>query len=147
MPPGMCLCQFAPAATPTSDSTNPISATAAMPTTAHARACCEACARHIDAEPAEPEDEDSDATPISHAAGPQMPGKPSPCKLPDCPVVTGRSLWLAVLADSLGAEWFHAVDLSVEAAGFEPGGSPFPDSIPSLTQSVPLFISNCTLLI
>jgi hypothetical protein len=147
MPPGMCLCQLAPTARPTPDPTISTTARAVRPIAAHPTACCEACAQHFDADPEESEDQDSDSTPIAHAAGPQKPGKSSPCKLPDCPVVTGRSLWTAVLANSLGAEWFHAAELSVEVAGLEPVGSPCPDSFPSLAQSVPLFISNCTLLI
>ena len=148
MPPGMCLCQFASAAAPVSGSEQFTTSAVAEPTIAPVNdACCKRCGRHLDPEPAAPADSEPPSTPLPRPADPPKPAPPAQDHRPDCPVVTGLSLWTAVLADSLGGEWFQPVGMSVEAIRAEATDSHRPDRGPPTAPSAPLFISHCTLLI
>jgi hypothetical protein len=129
----MCLCQLAPYGS---------SPTAEPPP-------APACACHLpgihDAEAAAGGDETLVATQGPSRVPDPGPWPPNHC--PDCPVVTGLSVRVAVLADTTAghecrpasaADW--AGPLTAPAIG---RGPPDPIAIPP----TPLFISHCTLLI
>jgi hypothetical protein len=140
MPSGMCLCQWSSAG-PTATPTGGVSPAAKPP----GPVCgCHHCHKH-DGEAAD----DGDDTRV----GTQRPGRvpdPGPCPRdhrPDCPVVTGLSIRVAVLADATAgyvcrpasaAEWACPPTAAVTSRG-PPG--------PAAVPSSPLFISHCALLI
>jgi hypothetical protein len=136
MPPGMCLCQFAPAVPPAkSVVVTPDEAAAVAPAE---KTCCKRCVRHADAEPAGP-------SPAPRTAEPLQPAPPT--HAPDCPVITGLSPYTAVLADSVGVEWCLPATVSADSVGAIDAGRTLVAAGPSPSLSPPLFISHCTLLI
>lgn len=151
MPPGMCLCQLAacPAPTPADGSSipSPTPAFNSAPVITSSACACHRCGHEAAAEP----DAATDAPAIPDDLPHPPDHSPGPCSgdhHPDCPVLTGLSQRLAVLADIAGSEWMQPVAVAIAFAGICEDichSHRTPDT--STASTAPLFIAHCALLI
>jgi len=138
MPSGMCLCQLVtcgePAAVQTSGSpSGPPSAAGACP--------------HWDTHGNAPALDDDSVDPSGPTHATLVPG-PCPCPRdhhPDCPVLTGLSIRVAVLADTVVGQGAASIVPTGWACPAVSSGL-LPDP-PGAEPQAPLFISHCALLI